>query len=90
MRVRNTQAQKSINNVFLKLVYLLWSFILGIIHSLKVFVSWSSQWEKRNFIIYRVFDFVVWQWPKEFLRQPSGYKVTKYIGDFIHHIFLKK
>lgn len=90
MRVKNTQEQKQIHNVFLKSMYLLASFIKSIGYSLYYFVWWKNLQNKKRPAIYELFDFLFLQWPKAFISHPSGYKITKIFGDFIHHIFLKK
>jgi len=91
MRVKNRQEQKYINNVFLKLLYLFLNFVYWVIFSLYLFLfGWLYTIKKPHFAIYEIFDFISWQWPKKFIEKSSAYSITKYIGDFIHHIFLKK
>jgi len=90
MRVKNTQEQKQIDNVFLKLIFLLWSFTLGTVKSMYflLFPGYFKQTHKPA--MYQVLDFISQQWPRYFIKNPTGYKITRFIGDFIHHIFLKK
>jgi len=90
MRVKNTQAQKQIDNVFFTLIFLLWSFALGTFQSLYLLVFPKRLQQKSKPVIYQVLDFISQQWPNNFTKNPSGYKITRFIGDFIHHIFLKK
>lgn len=90
MRVKNTQEQKQIDNVFLKLIFLLWSFTFGMLKSIYLLLfPWYLQTVNKP-AMYQVLDFISQQWPRYFTKNPSGYKITRFIGDFIHHIFLKK
>jgi len=90
MRVKNTQEQKQIHNVFLSVIYLFFSGIISIIISLYYFVFIKDVTLANIPKSYKIFDYIFKQWPKYFISAPSGYKITKFFGDFIHHIFLKK
>jgi len=90
MRVKNTQEQKQIYNVFFNTILLVWNFIISIVTSVYYFLFKKNISPYHTPVSYVFFDYIFRQWPKYFMKQPSGYKVTKFFGDFIHHIFLKK
>jgi len=54
------------------------------------FLTLSSWKESRRSIVYQSLDFVFSSWPKNFWKNPSIYKLTRFVWDGIHHIFLKK
>lgn len=71
MRVQNTQEQKQIYNVFLRLLFLVGNFTLGVIFSTWYFIFPNKLSSKKRPKTYKILDFIVFQWPKDFSSQPS-------------------
>jgi len=90
MRVKNTQEQKQFHNVFFRCILFISQLCFWVVQAFGVFLGLRRKrvFEKNN--SRRIIDFLVKSWPESFNASPSAYKVTRFFGDFIHHIFLKK
>ncbi len=89
--MKNTQIEKDINNVFFDACALVISIISMILFSIKTFLGVNNiQKVNKRSKIFSFLNYVVIDWPKDFYHNPSGYKIWRFIGDLLHHIFLKK
>jgi hypothetical protein len=88
--VKNISNRKKIHNIFLDIITLIASFLYGIIKSVKIFLFGIQVETNKKTKAYSLIHFIVYQWPRKFFKSPSGYSLTRYIGDLLHHMFLKK
>ena len=90
MRVKNTQMEKQVKNIFFDVLAIFLSIICNIFRSIVFFVSGKKNKKAQNSILFRLIDYIVKSWPKDFFASPRGYKIGRFLGDMIHHMFLKK
>jgi len=73
--------KEKINNTFLDFLAFIFSFVLNIFRSIKIF--FTNKKTKKN-IFFDFLDFLFRTWPKYFWKKPTAYKLMSFFADILN------